>query len=245
MKRAESESGFTIIELLISAALVLMIVSIVYGGYFATSKSVGLYGKKLESSGQALKILTKMNEQLRCCFAPRTTDSFKGTKLFDRLFIESLFDTENQAETVNYFNGRTAEADKVILSFVTTRALFPEYPGNRGLFEVCYKFDHLRRDFSISQTKFIPTAKTNPDQSSFRVLLKDISRMEFRFYDGLSWQDRWDYLECGRLPVAVGIRLFIRDNSSSEPEFKAVTYIPCQVLQSSSRKDKKFGLIKR
>jgi prepilin-type N-terminal cleavage/methylation domain-containing protein len=63
MKNQTKTTAFTMIELLIALAIIVMIVSAVYSTYFVTAKSVQKCREKLTHTQQARSLLAKMGCQ--------------------------------------------------------------------------------------------------------------------------------------------------------------------------------------
>lgn len=239
MKQKRAQDGFTLVEVLVSASLVLIIVSIVYGSYFAVSKSAGLGERKLRLSEQILTILTKMDQQLRCCYVPQT-EGAQDKKILGRPFFDGLSGSDKSADGVNYFKGQTKQAEGTTVRFITAKQISAQNPQGGGLFEICYRFDYLQKTLSVSQTRFLPAAEAETASTDFNVLFTNLSDMKLRFYDGQSWAGQWDWLQSRQLPVAVEIVFFVEDRLRQESMFENVTYIPCRALQNTESTDKKI-----
>jgi len=69
MSSSSGKSGFTLVEILVAMAIIVTIVSMVYGSYFATSKSTQAYKSKITLSQQGRKVLEQMARQIRCSYA--------------------------------------------------------------------------------------------------------------------------------------------------------------------------------
>jgi type II secretory pathway component PulJ len=63
-----------LVEVLVAAAIIVTIVSMVYGSYFATAKSTEAYKAKMTLSGQTRKVLGQMARQIRCSYVGKTEE---------------------------------------------------------------------------------------------------------------------------------------------------------------------------
>ena len=75
MKHGVNKDGFTLLEALVAMAIVVSIVSMVYGSYFATSKSADVYKARMTTSESAGGVLQQMARQIRCSYARAAGDS--------------------------------------------------------------------------------------------------------------------------------------------------------------------------
>ncbi len=69
MKSNPNKKGFTLVEILVAVAIIVTIVSMVYGSYFAASKSTQAYRTKITSFQQGRKMLKQMARQISCAYA--------------------------------------------------------------------------------------------------------------------------------------------------------------------------------
>lgn len=74
MNNSSNKDGFTLIEILVAVAIIAVILSMVYGSYFATSKSTQIYKARIALFQQGRKVLGQMARQIRCSHA----DYFNG-----------------------------------------------------------------------------------------------------------------------------------------------------------------------
>ena len=74
MKNRYGKNGFTLVEILVAMAIIVVIVSLVYGSYFATSKSTQAYKSRIALFQQGRKVLRQMARQIRCSYAGTTEE---------------------------------------------------------------------------------------------------------------------------------------------------------------------------
>ncbi|MHC4244281.1 MAG: PulJ/GspJ family protein, partial [Planctomycetota bacterium] len=80
--RRRLRAGFTLIEILVAVTIIVTIVSMVYGSYFATAKSTDAYQARMTTSGQTRKVLDRMARQIRCSYIGEAIEDkdLAGTK---------------------------------------------------------------------------------------------------------------------------------------------------------------------
>ncbi len=69
MNNSPGKNGFTLVELLVALAIIVTIVTMVYGSYFATSKSAQVCNAGIAVLQQGRKVLEQMAQQIRCSYA--------------------------------------------------------------------------------------------------------------------------------------------------------------------------------
>ncbi|MHC4632893.1 MAG: PulJ/GspJ family protein, partial [Planctomycetota bacterium] len=74
MSGSSGKRGFTLVEILVAMAIIVTIVSMVYGSYFATSKSAETCKAKMALSQQVRKVLQQMARQIRCSYADKAEE---------------------------------------------------------------------------------------------------------------------------------------------------------------------------
>lgn len=218
MNNRFDKKGFTLVEILAALAIILMIVSMVYGTYFATSKTTQTCEAKITLLQQTRNILEQIARQIRCAYAePLKADSYSK-------------DAESQAEsenTVNYFKGGTDNPDGEILHLITTRGIFLRQQTVDGLFEVTYKFDKTRGVLLLSQQRFTHTTPKIVRNRSWQLLLTSIESIELEFFDGKEWLPYWDFDDSAELPYAAKIQITCRNENHRKYRCDTTAYISC------------------
>ncbi len=213
--------GFTLIEMLLAMAIVVSIVSMVYGSYFATAKSADVYKAMMTASESAGGLLQQMTRQIRCSYA--TSDDGSPTPA-EPLLPKTQGILE---EPVSYFKGGSQLPSGEILHFVTT-APFSGLDGCRdGLFDVVYKFDKAARTLLVSQKRFVETPTDTAEKREFLPVIEGIEDIRLQFFNGAEWADQWDFAQAKKLPRTVRISIACEDENGRKCTYSAVAYVYC------------------
>ncbi|MDH4239463.1 MAG: prepilin-type N-terminal cleavage/methylation domain-containing protein, partial [Phycisphaerae bacterium] len=225
MNSKSVKKGFTLIEILVAVAIIVTIVSMVYGSYFATSKSAQACRKRIALSQQGRELLGRMARQIRCSYA----GSFK--KSTPPAPKGSLKNEETQENIINYFAGNSGQMGGEILYLVTTNGnLDKQAPG---LFEVTYKFDKNTGTLLLSQERFVDGPKSFIEHRNWQTLAENIESIELAFSDGRQWLNTWDFKEKKVLPYAVKINITCQDENYRQYSYGTTEYICCRKNQGN------------
>ncbi len=219
MNGRAGKNGFTLVEILLATAIVVTIVSMVYGGYFAVSKSAGACRTAMTLSGRARSALLDMGRQIRCSYAGRITESVRpaGTS--------GLSTNEAPGSLVTYFTADSFNRDGEILRFVTTKRLFCEQKDSAGLFEVTYRLDVAEGTLFLNQSRFVADTKGLARDKRWRPVLADVTAVELAFSDGKRWLGEWDFRRTPALPRAVRIDITCEDENHRQYQCSTVEHI--------------------
>jgi type II secretion system protein J len=218
-----AKNGFTLIEILVAVAIIVTIVSMVYGSYFATSKSAQVCKKRMALSQQGRELLGQMARQIRCSYA----SSFK--KSTPPAVKGSLKKEVTLENTISYFNGNSSEMGGEILYLVTTNSILEQ--KSPGLFEVTYKFDKSSGSLFLCQDRFIDAPENVIEKKNWQPLAGNIESIELAFFDGRQWLQTWDFKEKKALPYAVKINLTFQDENQRQYSYGTTAYICCRKNQ--------------
>ncbi|MHC4596047.1 MAG: type II secretion system protein GspJ [Planctomycetota bacterium] len=221
MSGSSGKRGFTLVEILVAMAIIVTIVSMVYGSYFATSKSAETCKAKMALSQQVRKVLQQMARQIRCSYAD------KAEELTDVAGTISREKSTVPEGPINYFKGAPDDLNGEILRLVTTNGLFCGPDQAKGLFDITYKFDKSSGTLSLSQRRFLHTSKKSVEQRSWRPLVRNVEYVELAFFDGQQWLNKWDFKQKKELPCAVRISITCKDENSRQYYYGTVAYVCC------------------
>ena len=222
MKTRHRQNGFTLVEILVAAAIILSILSCVYGTYFAISNSTQATRAKLTLSQQALKVLTQLTQQIRCSYTDTISDSAYTIKPVSKRKGKR---TQNNPD---FFSSYTDKPGEEILHLVTTNKFDMPQNSPAGLFDVTYKFDKSEGLLYLSQKRFVGTTKNSAEKKIWQPIAENIQSLELAFFDGHKWLDNWSFKNRKRLPNAVKIDITLEDQTSRTSRYGTVAYIYCR-----------------
>ncbi len=236
MNNRLDKNGFTLVELLVAVALIAAILCMVYGSYFATSKSAQTCKAMIRVSRQGRKTLEQMARQIRCSYAGTVADRTEkepveaGSKQTKQrgMILEDSF---------SYFNGNSVAPRGEILHLVTTNRLLGEKQPADGLFEVTYKFDKRASLLLLSQGEFTGTAQKSGERD-WQTVAEGIKSLELTFFDGKKWLHSWDFQDKKKLPCAVRIEIGCEDENHRQYHYATVAYISCRKNGERTRTEK-------
>jgi len=224
--RGRLRTAFTLVEVLVAAAIIVTIVSMVYGSYFATAKSTDVYKAKITLSGQTRKVLGQMARQIRCSYLGKTQERS------DSAGAISQGKREITEKPIIYFNCEPDAPGGEILHLVTTNGLFCQEGQENGLFDVTYKFDKDSGTLSLSQRRFISTPENLVEKRNWRPLLRNVECIELDFFDGQQWLPKWDFKQKKKLPYAVRIGITSKDKNYRQCHYGTIAHVGCSGNQS-------------
>jgi len=221
MKSRYRKSGFTLIEILVAATIILSILSFVYGTYFAISKSTQNIRVGQILSQQTLKVLTQLTRQIRCSYADTVSDSAYTSKPASERKWKKL------RNNPDFFSGYTDNPSEEILHFITANKFGMPQNSQEGLFDVTYRFDKSEGLLYLSQKRFVGTAKNTADKKLWQPIAENIQSFELAFFDGQQWLNKWIFKDRKKLPNAVKINITFEDQTFRTYKYGTVAYVCC------------------
>lgn len=216
MNNKFNKRGFTLIEILVAMAIIVTIVSMVYGSHLATSKSTRAYKARITLSQQGRKLLEQIARQIRCSYAGVVEGSPHREKSYSQ---HAKITPEN---TISYFSSNPDNPSGEILHLVTTNRISPH-----GLLEVAYKFDKTNGLLLSNQRRFVGTAKKVTEKTSWHPIAEGIKSFKLAFFDGRQWLNKWDFTDEGKLPHAVKINISSEDENHRQYHCSTTAYVYC------------------
>jgi type II secretion system protein J len=215
------KNGFTLLEILIALALIATILSMVYGSYFATSRSAQVCQARIAMCHEGRTTLDQIARQIRCAYAGIAKDADLDQSGTHKKRIV-------REHGMNYFTGSRNASNGEILRFVTTNgfAQEKEKPA-KGLFEVTYRFDKREGTLFLSPRRFIGTTKKAPKRD-WKPIAKNIEHLDLEFFDGKQWLRRWDFEDEKKLPSAVRMDIGCRDEDNRRYDYGTVAHVSCR-----------------
>lgn len=237
MSDRKTNAGFTLIEMLVALAIIMGIVTMVYGSYVATTKSMGAHQARMACSERAQLVLRLMARQIRCAYAPFTDPNDETT----------VSPGETAGMTTTASNPRTGTTETrirrpstcfwgdsrgrrgKILSFVTTGGPAAGPEARRGLSRITYLYDKATATLSIGTQECMDLFRSREDAGRAQPVLNNVTAIDLGFHDGRQWQDEWDYEKNERLPHAVKFEFTVMDENAREHHYGTTIAIMCRV----------------
>jgi prepilin-type N-terminal cleavage/methylation domain-containing protein len=214
MNRRHDRPGFTLIEMLIAMAIIATIVSMVYGSYAATSRSLEVYDRRLTCAQRTDLILRLMARQLRCAYGrpdePNTADSndAPGNPTMDQASRKLSQARELRVSKRRpAFLGGASGAGRDVLDFITTGGLAGEADGLGGLTRIRYRHDSHQRTLAVCSGPYIESIRDDRPGDVWQTLSRQVVTVKIEFYDGRQWQTKWNSEPSRLLPRAVRLTL--------------------------------------
>jgi hypothetical protein len=194
----------------------------VYGSYFATSRSVQACRASIAMYDQGRTILDQMARQIRCAYAGAITDEAVERETGARRT------RKKPKSEINYFSSNPNASNGDFLRFVTTHGFVEtqERPA-KGLFEIMYRFDRRTGTLFLCRRRFTGNSK-KPGESHWKPVAKNIEHLDLKFFDGRRWLRRWDFEDEKRLPSAVRMEVSCRDEDNRRYDYGTVAHISCR-----------------
>ncbi len=209
--------AFTLIEMLISLAIVSCIVTMVYGSYAATSRSLGVYHHRMACSERAHLVLRMMARQLRGAYLPPKEPAPTRT---------SAKPQDIRAAPIPAFRADSREPRGEVLTLTTTGGFGLD--ESVGISRIAYRYDRHNSTLAIRCELATQRSDASQDPGTWRTALQGVANLELEFYDGRQWQTRWDSKQAGRLPQAVRIGLAVVDESGREHHYGTTVPVLCR-----------------
>jgi len=218
MNKTRFKNGFTLVEILLTLALIASVLSMVFGSYVATSRSAEVYRDGMAICRQGRIALDQMARQTRCAYAGRAVDAVSGES-------DIRGKTVARQDSVSYFSGCMAGINGEILRFVATSGLTHHEGGPPvGLFEVAYRFDTRARTLFFSQGRFLGRMQKT-GSGDWMPVAENVERLNLEFFDGRQWLRRWDFEDKKELPSAVRIEIRCTDQSNRRYDYSTVAHV--------------------
>jgi len=229
MTARAAKSGFTLLEILTAMAIIVTIVSMVYGSFFAVSQSAQAYKSRLAMSRKMHSTLMQMSRQIRCVYVPVKVQ-LRGEK---QRSIHTFKSASTPAGAIderaaNYcFEGNTKGPGGCVLRFVTADETFGGQGTAGGLFEISYRFERRKGVLCAGYRRFIGNEKNDESDENSRMLLNNVEDVKLSFYDGQKWHKQWGLEHSRQPPRAVKIEIACTDENNRRYSCGTVAQVYC------------------
>ena len=221
MNKTFNKTGFTLIEIILAVAIASSVLTMIYGSFVATSRTVKACNNTADLSQHSQKVLEMMAKQIRCAYQDTAAKDENSLELNPR-HEQKLYPNEN-----NYFSGCTDGSNPEILHFVTTGDFLQDQEKQTNLLDIIYRFDKRSNILLLSQQKYIKTSNTAGRPKNFEPVAYKIKDIQLEFYDGQKWTRKWESKESKNLPVAVKIQITCQGENNKQYDYQTVSYVAC------------------
>ncbi len=204
--------------MLVSLAIVATIVTMVYGSYAATSRTLDVYTSRMACSEQAHLVLRLIARQIRGAYMPPATIESSETQTEHKLTL---------AEPPVAFEAQVRGLGGDILSLTTTAGFGVGLDSPVGFSRVSYRYDQVAGSLRICCQPGVRNSDTLAETDAWRPILDNVASIELGFYDGKHWQVQWNSKQAGRLPQAVKIALAVADKNGREHHYATTVPVVC------------------
>ena len=217
---------------MVAMAIIATIMTMVYGSYAATSRSLSVYDGRMACSERAQLVLRLMARQIRCAYAPPSpTDSATAPPSLadhDNAPYRAVSQKDESEPASVLFQGSAHGPRGEILDFITTGgfSMGPDRP--MGLSRIAYRYDKLAGVLSISCEPHVRGLRQSEGRSVWRPVLKGATSIDLEFHDGKQWQYEWDAKKARRLPQAVRIAVTVTHESGRAYRYGTTVPVACR-----------------
>lgn len=227
MNARRHNPGFTLIEMLVALAMIATIVSMVYGSYAATSRSMEIYDSRLTCAQRTQLVLRLMERQLRCAYQrPAEPDTAPSTEASDNRVQElAEIDETRIPKSHPTFGGGGRKTGGEVLDFITTAGPTGGPSGPQGLARIRYRHDPVLGTLAIRWEPHLDTMRQDDSTDAWQTVLQQVSQIDIEFFDGLQWRPEWSGQASQALPRAVRLSLTVTDEKGRSYQYGATVAI--------------------
>ncbi len=221
MNRRRNRTGFTLIEMLIALTMMAAILSMVYGSYAATSRTMQAYGSRMACSERGTLILRLMERQIRCAYMRPVEESAGKSALADVRAVQPN-------HPLPAFQGNAQDPQGQLLRFTTTSGMGGQSQRHGRLSRIGYRYDAVNHTLWIARHPLLEESGEADLRPNDLALLDQVAAVEVEFYNGRKWRPTWDSAKTGTLPRAVKIHLSLVDEQDRSYELGTTVRIETQ-----------------
>jgi len=205
-------AGFTLLEIVISVAILVVILTIVYNTFNSSIKAFSAMENQGDAYAQARIVLNRMSEEIGSIYFstqnPKTGLPKTGLLGEDRDEDDLPFDA---------------------LHFTSLSHI--RWVKDSRESELCEIGYYLEKDNETGESFLFRREDWNVDGTLEEggrplELAEGVDGLNFRYYDGKEWADEWDSRITGTLPKAVEIVLVMRDPRRGRISFTSIFPVP-------------------
>jgi prepilin-type N-terminal cleavage/methylation domain-containing protein len=233
LRQTGCSSGATLLELLVSVAILGMIASITYGTFTRTLAGRDFAVERVRAYTVARTAIDWIERDLR---SASSGQSFPGA---GRRFM-----------SVGSADAPTIDPQRPLLDLTTAtaigtaplagRALRPDdAPSMTDQARVVYRLerDQDADELLLARYEWRPALVDQPDTSNRAVIARGIVSVELHFFDGTEWESEWSALGSGGggrgIPAAVETRVTIESDDGEEHSLVSAVWVEAAASDES------------
>jgi len=222
-----TSKGFTLIEILIAVAISALILTIIYGSYAASIRTMNACRESADINQMARLALDRISEDISCALTSSTNENLqfvgKDSEGLEGTPMDTLDFTSTNCLTL-FRGARECGICEIgyCIKQAPSEALWGQGTSTplTGQESDSDRFVLLRREQS-------PPDKEIHDGGESLELAEEIKELDFEYYDGKKWLSQWGPNEREALPSAVKISLTFQDKEGMPSTFSTIAFIPC------------------
>ncbi len=228
--RIGTANGVTLLELLVSVAILALVAGAVYGTFSRTLGSRDYAVERARAYTVARAAIDWIERDLRACSSARLYPSG------DPHFV-----------SIGSADGLTSDPKRPLLDFATVtaagtaplagRARLPaNAPSLTDQARIVYRLEQEEDSGALVLARYDwrPALAEEPDVTTRSVVARGVVAVEFRFFDGSDWQPDWNSRrtgrENGRAPIAVETRVTIKSTRGEPLAFVSAVMIEAAIV---------------
>jgi prepilin-type N-terminal cleavage/methylation domain-containing protein len=234
------QSAFTLVEILVALAIMVIVVGCTYGLYIGATKSAARYRARAEVERDARALLRMMGREIRCsCFStpnetPTVRASSAGTSGSPSLHSPApalantpgvTMATRKDRPVYDYLAGPDGRDGSFLQTLTTGGIADPDQPSS-GLYNVAYRLDAGRKMIWRRQLDLLEPTDSKAQESSWLCVARGVEAIKCSFFDGKAWTDSWKTDLSTGLPYAVKIEIELTDTEGRVRDYSASINVP-------------------
>jgi len=219
------QSAFTLIEILVALAIMVIVVGCAYGIYFGATRSAARYRARNEVERDARALLRMMGREVRCSYFPLPSESptvqsspagtsAPATALSLAPTPENVpgatMTARKDRPVYDYLAGPDGRDGSFLQTLTTGGIADPDQPSS-GLYNVAYRLDSGRKMIFRRQVDILEPPDSEAQKSSWLCVARGVESVKCSFFDGKDWADSWKTDLNTALPYAVKIEIELTD----------------------------------
>jgi type II secretion system protein J len=209
MTRSSSNSGFTLLEVLVAMSLTVVLTGALYAALSASFRSRRIAEEALEPARRASATLTIIESDLEAACAP------VGILAGPFTAHDTLGGNGQPADTL-LFHAMTGEPSRHI----------PPSPIER--IEYGIEEDSLSNSYVLVRRTTLNLLSPETPEPLVDVLCRRVRSFDVTYFDGLDWIENWDSTTQGNvLPLAIAMTLVLETGRESGYSLSRTLTLPC------------------